>query len=128
MPKFVYKAKKGPDEIVEGNIFADNQDQVIKELDMLGLIPVSIVEKDGGASQGKGSAVDQQKQKAVSNRKIKPKDIDAFTWQLASLVKASVPILRALTLITQQTENATLKAVVDDLKKKSRTARRYPRP
>jgi len=33
------------------------------------------------------------------------------------LVKASVPILRALTLIAQQTDNQALQLVVDDLKK-----------
>jgi len=117
MPKYVYKAKKGPNEIIDGEMVADNQDQVVKQLDALGLSPVSIIEKDGGAVQSKGSQPDQRRQKTVFNRKIRAKDIDAFTWQLASLVKASVPILRALTLIAQQTENAVLQVVVDDLKK-----------
>jgi len=117
MANFIYKAKKGPDEIVEGDMIADNQDQVVRHLDSLGLIPISIVEKGGGSPQAQGGQPEQQHQKVVVNRKIRSKDIDAFTWQLASLVKASVPILRALTLITQQTENGALKAVVDDLKK-----------
>jgi type II secretory pathway component PulF len=47
--------------------------------------------------------------------RIGSKHVDAFTWQLASLVKASVPMLKALALISQQTENRALKAVVDDL-------------
>ena len=44
MPKFHYKAKKGPHETVEGEITADNPDQVVVKLDQMGLSPVSIVE------------------------------------------------------------------------------------
>jgi len=116
MPKFIYKAKKGPEEIVEGEIAAENSDQVVRQLDQLGLSPVSIVEKEEAAGKGQKDPSGQRQKLSVRNRKIKSKDIDAFTWQLASLVKASVPILRALTLISQQTDNPTLQIVVDDLK------------
>jgi len=115
MPEFIYKAKKGPDEIVEGEIAADNSDQVVVKLDQMGLIPVSIKEKDGRTGPQEDQA-DRPQKKALRNRKIRTKDIDAFTWQLASLVKASVPILRALTLIAQQTDNADLQVVVEDLR------------
>jgi type II secretory pathway component PulF len=134
MPKFVYKAKKGPEEIVEGEIVAENPDQVVRELDHLGLSPVSVVEKDAGAAQGSKGRPGHRQGPAVRSRKIRPKDIDALTWQLASLVKASVPILRALALISQQTDNRALQAVVDDLKNQvkdgktlSEAMRHYPK-
>lgn len=122
MPTFIYKAKKGPTEIVEGEIAAENSDQVVRQLDQLGLSPVSIVEKEGGGppsqteSSQSDSGSEQPWKSVLSNRKIRLKDIDAFTWQLASLVKASVPILRALSLIAQQTENRALQTIVTDLK------------
>ena len=118
MPKFIYKAKKGPEEIVEGEIVAENSDQVVRQLDQLGLSPVSIVEKGGSGPQDQAdrSGSEQRWEPIVRNRKIRSKDIDAFTWQLASLVKASVPILRALSLISQQTDNKALQTVVNDLK------------
>jgi len=118
MPKFAYKAKKGPEEIVEGELEAENSDQVVRRLDELGLSPVSIVEKEGGAAPSSTDPSGQRSIPAVRSRKIRSKDIDAFTWQLASLVKASVPILRALSLISQQTDNQAFAAIVDDLKNK----------
>ena len=116
MPKYYYKAKRGPHKIVEGETVADNPDQVVVKLDQLGLSPVSIVEKDADTGRSPDAQAGQPPKTAVRNRKIRAKDIDAFTWQLASLVKASVPILRALTLIAQQTDNASFQVIVEDLK------------
>lgn len=119
---------------MEGEIIADNPDHVVAQLDRMGLIPVHVEEKSaGGAVEPK--ADDRQRQVPVSRpRKIRPSDIDAFTWQLASLVKARVPILRALSLIAQQTDNASLRVVVEDLKNQvkdgktlSETMRHYPK-
>lgn len=135
MPKFNYKAKKGPTEVVEGELTAENPDQAVRILDSMGLIPMSIDEQDGGSvTHAKKVKEDRRQEVKQSNRKIKAKDVDAFTWQLASLVKASVPILRALTLIAQQTENQNLQSVVEDLKAQvkdgktlSEAMRQYPR-
>jgi len=134
MPKFVYKAKKGPDEIVEGEVVAETQDQAVRKLDQLELIPLSLEEKGGAPAKPKAAKSKEQEPVVKRSGKISTKDIDGFTWQLASLVKASVPILRALTLITEQTENAAMEAVVDDLKKQvkdgktlSEAMRHYPK-
>ena len=136
MPKFHYKAKKGPNEVVEGNMVAENSDQVVVKLDQMDLIPVSIVEEGNASGQPQRTQVSlpQSGKPVVRSRKIKAKDIDAFTWQLASLVKASVPILRSLTLIAQQTDNGSLRATVEDLKQQvkdgktlSEAMRHYPK-
>ena len=134
MPKYFYKAKKGPEEIIEGEIEAETPDQVVRILDQKGLSPVNIVEKGEGVSPDQKERDGQRREPALSHRKVRAKDIDAFTWQLASLVKASVPILRSLTLISQQTENGALRLVVDDLKNQvkdgktlSESMRHYPK-
>ena len=135
MPKFIYKAKKGPTDVVEGEIIADSQDHVVTKLDEQGLIPVSIEEKGAGGGGVEKKAGMREKQVSASrNRKIRPSDVDAFTWQLASLVKARVPILRALSLIAQQTDNPSLRVVVEDMRNQvkdgktmSETMRHYPK-
>lgn len=62
------------------------------------------------------------------------RDLDIFTRQLAGLIKASVPILKALNLISQQKENNVLKEVAVDLgndvkdgKTLSQAMEKYPR-
>ena len=96
MPNFVYKAKRGPGDFVEGQMRAETQEEVIAKLDSLNLIPIKIEQS---------KTVAEKPSRAVSASgfiKVKSKMVDAFTWQLASLVRANVPLLRSLSLIAQQ--------------------------
>ena len=131
MPKFVYQAKKGPDEVVKGEMTADNADQVVIHLEQMGLIPVSIDEQGGGDATAQRPEQRDRRDPLLRSRTIRSKDIDAFTWQLASLVKARVPILRALSLIAQQTGSQSLRTIVEDLRdqvKDGRTLSESMRP
>ncbi len=151
MPIFVYRAQKGPGNLETGEIAAENQDRAVMKLEGMGLTPITVVEKGGGkaadatphAESGRPAGSDQRPkvqeslQSSVlrfSSVHVRTKDVDTFTWQLASLMKASVPMLRALSLISQQTENKALKLVVDDLhhqvkdgKTLSQGMRQYPK-
>lgn len=141
MPVYVYKAKRGPEKLEEGEVAAASQDQAVIHLEEMGLSPISVVEKEEGRKkweEGRGRRAEERKTESSivshpSSVMVRVKDIDAFTWQLASLVKASVPMLRAMALISQQTESKSLRVVVDDLhaqikdgKTLSDGLRRYP--
>ena len=126
MPTFIYKAKRGPEKLETGEVVALNQDEALVKIEAMGLSPINILEKESAAGAAKvpprarGGSRGETPAARVSVlssgfARIGSKHIDAFTWQLASLVKASVPMLKALALISQQTENRALKAVVDDL-------------
>lgn len=125
MPTFIYKAKRGPEKLETGEIIAVHLDDAVTKLEAMGLSPITIAEREtAGARTARSAAVPADaaaRPDAKSHfsgawfAKVKARDIDTFTWQLASLVKASVPMLRALSLISQQTDNRALKAVVDDL-------------
>lgn len=125
MPVFIYKAKRGPQDVETGEVVAANQDDAVIRLEEKGLIPITLVEKvregaqpkpEGGGerpSESQGASVPVV---SVQSVKVRTKDMDTFTWQLASLIKSSVPMLRALSLISEQTESKSLKIVVDDLR------------
>lgn len=116
MPIFIYKAKRGPEKVETGEVTAINQDQAVVKLEGMGLSPISIIEKDEGRrTRDEGRKIEPPPASSLSPVAVRTKDIDTFTWQLASLVKASVPMLRAMALISQQTESKPLKVVVDDL-------------
>lgn len=102
MPKYEYKAKDGPGKAVEGVMDADSRDAVIAALDLQGLVPVWVKE----------AAATKNKHHFDFGRSISFRDITLFTGQLASLLKAGVPILRAMSIITEQTENAKLCKIV----------------
>ena len=104
MAVFIYKAKKGPDETVDGRIEADSRVVALARLDALGLSPISL-DMDGSLDHlGR-----------VRRGRIHARDITVFTRQLAGLLRAGVPILRALTTIQQQSSNPAFKAVVDTI-------------
>ena len=104
MPTFSYKAKQGPGRTVEGEISAENHPSAVAKLERMGLSPVSLEEVTGG------KRVARQKRHRVRGR-----EITIFTRQLAGLLRAGVPILRALTTIQQQTENASFQVVIRDI-------------
>lgn len=141
MPVYIYKAKRGPKETVDGQIIADSEAKAVDRLGEMGLIPIAVVEKKVGqapevktrAAEGRQTAA--QKPALVSaDLKARSQDIDTFTRQLASLMKANVPMLRTLFLISQQTESSVLKGMVSDLEKRvkdgdmlSESMKNYPR-
>lgn len=106
MSVFVYKAKKGPGETVDGQIEADSRTVALARLDALGLSPISLElvtapGRTAGAGHGRGR---------VSNR-----DITVFTRQLAGLLRAGVPILRALATIQQQSGRTSFRRLLDEM-------------
>ncbi|MCK5528182.1 MAG: type II secretion system F family protein [Kiritimatiellae bacterium] len=102
MAKFEYKAKDGPGKTVTGVMDADTRDAVLASLDIRGLTPILVKE---------ATAVGHKRSLGFGKR-ISFRDITLFTAQLASLFKSGVPILRALSIITEQTENSELRKVV----------------
>ena len=150
MPTFIYKAKRGPENLETGEVAAVHLDEAVTKLEAMGLSPITIVEKESGGTKAVPSAAvpaDAPAHPGIQSHslnvrfaspafggaRVRTKDIDTFTWQLASLVKASVPMLRALSLISSQTDNKALKVVVDDLhdqvkdgKTLSEGMRKYP--
>ena len=103
MPTFIYKAKDGPGRTVGGEIRAESRAAAVAGLDAKGYSPIWVREQTGTARRG------------GRGRRIGRRDVILFTRQLASLVKSSVPILRALTTVRDQTENGRMSRVVEDL-------------
>lgn len=104
MAVFVYKAKKGPDQTVDGRIDADSRVVALARLDALGLSPISLEVENSAGHRGRGR-----------RRRVPVRDITVFTRQLAGLLRAGVPILRALTTIQQQSSNPAFRGVVDGI-------------
>ena len=107
MPVYLYKAKDGPGRVVTGTLKEDSRPAVIARLGAMGYSPVSIEEQAAGASVAPG--------RWRLARRPGKRDVTVFTRQLASLLKAGVPILRSLATIREQSENPVFARVVDDL-------------
>jgi type II secretory pathway component PulF len=105
--KFSYKAKKGIDEIIDGVIEAQTQEEAVNKLEAQNLFPLSIAEVDFCHS-----APIPQKKRFLVRRKVTQREILAFTQKLYTLTKAKVELLSSLKIIYEQTENAALREML----------------
>ena len=103
MPKFLYRVKNGPLEVLEGVIEADSERAVISRLARLGYCPVSVKEESADA------------EKAIIYR-INAKHLANFTRHLSELLNASLTLYNSLSVIENQSENRSLKTMIKALK------------
>ena len=108
MPIYKYRAKKGPEGIVEGVVEAKSEREAIEKLSSAGFVPVSIKEDDSGPRE-------KTTTKKKSTSRIKSREITVISRELASLLRSGIPILRAIGVISEQSENPSLKDVLSHI-------------
>src|SRR5688572_27783607 len=111
MPLFAYKAKKDDGSTVEGMLQADTERGALDALGRQGVFPLEI-EESGAARKAEVRTAARK-----SRRRIKVEDVGLFTQQLGDLLKAGVPINRALGTLQAQTSNAAFSELIAELSK-----------
>ncbi|MFC1621177.1 type II secretion system F family protein [Candidatus Omnitrophota bacterium] len=106
MPHFIYKAKKGPKEIIESKIEADSENAAVKQLMQQGYYPIWVKEVSTLAAQ--------------KRRLVKTKDLAVFTRQLSELLDSGLPLYEALNIIENQIELPGLKEIIKGIREKVR--------
>lgn len=105
MATYKYRAKKGVKEVVEGRLEAQSEKEAIEKLSSMGYLPIRI-EPDARPLEAGALSAGRPKVR------VRSREITIFSRQLASLLRAGVPILDALNTIAQQSENRNLKDVL----------------
>lgn len=105
MPKYFYKARDMSGKAIESHIEAPSREDALRILDSEGLIPIEV--KETGRFSLKPI---RDKFFAVSKT-----DIILFSTQLATMLKAGLPITRSLRAIKTQIKNRDFKNAVDDI-------------
>jgi len=100
-----YKAKSNTGEIVEGTINAGDRFLASKELRSHGILPMSLVEKKENAFGLPGIF-----KKVFSKVSIQEKII--LTKNMSGMLKAGLPISRALSVLQKQTKNEALNKIL----------------
>lgn len=109
MPIYDYKGLDSKGKAVKGKIDGDNAKIARAKLRRQGIFPTEVVEKKTIPEAARGGIFKFKK-------KINVQDLALFTRQLATLVKANVPIVDALAAIAEQFENERMKLIVTDVK------------
>ncbi len=107
MAQFVYRARNKYGSIVEGKLDTPTEQEALARLEALEYLPVFI------------RRVQERRMKLPmgSLRKSVPhKAVIVFTRQLATMIKAGLPILTSLTALFDETENKNFKAVISNIR------------
>lgn len=108
MSRFIYTAKFNPQKTIQGDIEAESEQDAINKLNKMGYFPISVKAKE----------LFLEKQGIWRFWKVPNKDIVIFTRQLSSLIESGVNILDSFNIVSNQTPNKYLKAVLNDVASK----------
>jgi len=106
---FEYKVRDRTGKMRTGKIDAESQNQVVSRLKQQGYAPVSVTRTNVG----------MQKELTIpgfGKKKVKLKDLAVFSRQFATMIGAGLSLLRALTILTEQTENKELARVLGEVR------------
>lgn len=112
MPQFSYKVKRGADEVKIGVMEAESQRAAVATLRDMGFSPISVEQSEAGKDA---------RSPARTTRRVRLKDRNIFFRQLATLLQAGMPLLRALSTVREQTGHPGLASVIAELHESVRT-------
>ncbi len=110
MGYFAYKARNSGGELVQGVLESPDSGAAASQLFSLGIMPVEITPTAAPVAPGEG-ALDQ-----LFKERVTQLDLMLFSRQMYTLLKAGVPIMRALAGLQESTTNKTFKKVVQDIR------------
>src|SRR5215471_4345420 len=103
--EFVVKYAKPSGEVLESVQIGQTEDEVRHHLQEQGMLPISV--------RTRGIAIFRREKREKS---VKPDDFIIFNQQFVSLIKAGLPILRALDLLKAQIKNPILQRHIADVR------------
>lgn len=118
MPKFIYKAKKGPDEVLEGIIESDSERAAVNRLIKEGCFPVWLREEGVLYQENKGIV-------SFLSRNVKRKEIANITRQISDLLNSGLTLYNSLDVIERQAENPNLRIIIGSIKSHIKDGRAF---
>jgi type IV pilus assembly protein PilC len=108
LSKFDYQVRDRSGKLITGQLEADNQAAVASKLTSMGYAPIKI-------DQVKENGLQMEISLPGSNR-VKLKDLAIFSRQFATMISSGLSLIRALSILHEQTENKKLAETIDDIR------------
>ena len=103
--KFDYQVRDRGGKLVTGQLEAENHEAVAKKLSSMGYAPVKI-------SQVKDSGLNKELSIPGFDR-VKLKDLAIFSRQFSTMINSGLSLIRALSILAEQTESKKLASTLD---------------
>jgi type IV pilus assembly protein PilC len=109
LSKFDYQVRDKAGKMVTGQLEADSQAAVASKLKSMGYAPVSIDEV-------KSTGLSMDIKIPGFGDKVGLKDLAIFSRQFATMIGSGLSLIRAMTILQEQTENSKLAEVIDEIR------------
>jgi type IV pilus assembly protein PilC len=104
---FTYRVRDRAGKVIEGTLEADTASAVAGKLKSMGYAPVSIEQSNAGM---------KREIRFGGPKKVKLKDLAIFSRQFATMINSGLSLLRALNILTEQTDNPELARVLGEVR------------
>ena len=105
---FNYAVRDKAGKLVEGTLEAENSAAVAARLKSMGYAPLRISQSEAGLKK--------ELKLPGFGGKVKLKDLAVFSRQFATMINSGLSLLRALSILTEQTENKVLSDVIGEVR------------
>lgn len=99
MPLFQYKAVSPTGEVQEGILDGATQSVVIERLQTMGLIPIRAIETSQVVSKKSAPSGKSFIARLLEPRKVTQDNLTVFTREIATLLKAGLPLDRSMEIL-----------------------------
>ncbi|MBI4313971.1 MAG: type II secretion system F family protein [Candidatus Omnitrophica bacterium] len=107
-PRYLYRAKRGPKEIVEGILEAESEEVVVQRLTEQGVSPIRV----SPAPASRASFFGIRGMGRMGIGLVRPQEVTMFSRQMASLMRSHVPVLKSLQLLQERSSRRPLQRVL----------------
>lgn len=103
---YSYRVRDRQGKIITGKLEADNEAAVSQRLREMGYFVIGVEEERIPITK---------REIRILKPKVKPKDITVFTRQFATMINAGLPLVKCLSILSEQTESPVLTEVITDV-------------
>lgn len=132
MAVFTYQGRGKTGDRVSGTLVGDDTNDIVNQLFGMGVTPIDI--KALGSRQAGGAGRQDWLKRALTEKPVTQLDLMLFSRQMYTLLKAGVPIMRALAGLQESSQNPVFVAMLQDLRESldsgrelSAALRRHPK-
>lgn len=109
MQTWAYKGRDVTGKVVKGKLDAPSEASAIARMKTLGLSPISVEESVAG------TGLQMEISFGGEGKRVGLKDLAVMSRQMATMVSSGLSLLRALTILAEQTENKRLQKSLQDV-------------
>lgn len=106
---FTYRVRDNTGKVVEGKLEGADEALVVRKLREMGYTPITVTRRDSSRLQA------DIKIPGLSGR-VALKDVAVLSRQFATMINSGLSLLRALAILSEQTENASLARMIGEVR------------